>query len=52
MLPSPSPPGNKDISITYSVLIRNIDLNGQTQIAIHGSPELPLNDAVTKILMF
>lgn len=35
MFPSPSPPGNKDfISITYSVLIRNLDLNGQTQIAI------------------
>lgn len=35
MLPSPSPPGNKDyIPITYSVLVRNLDLNGQTQIAI------------------
>lgn len=35
MLPSPSPPGNKDyIPITYSVLVINLDLNGQTQTAI------------------
>lgn len=52
MLPSPSPPGNKDyIPITYSVLVRNLYLNGQTQIAI-GYLSYLLNDAVTKILMF